>query len=110
MRIHNPLRVENPVRVGNKPQTFRQEWVSPRIKRFRDLWDEIHDAECWTRWKLLTWIARVPNVSCGCRNWVLEYLERNPPRFDDLYEWSVEFHDAVSAKVYPDRPPWDRKT
>ena len=79
------------------------------IVKCHSLWRELHSKQNPTPEWFADWVKRVPNFGCGCRNWLREYIKNNPPTFgEDFYEWTIRLHDAVSAKVHPERGPWDR--
>ena len=69
------------------------------------LWQELHTKQDATPEWFADWVARVPSFGCGCQSWLAEYLVGHPPRYEDFYEWSVECHDAVNAKL--GKPDWD---
>jgi hypothetical protein len=55
-----------------------------------------------TRQAKLAFIAALgPALPCGeCREHTLEYTEEHPPsNASDLFQWSVDFHNAVNEKL-----------
>ena len=75
------------------------------IDACRTLWRELHAEQHATPEWFADWCTRVPSFDCGCQSWLTEYLVGHPPRYDDFYEWGVECHDAVNAKL--GKPDWD---
>ena len=69
------------------------------------LWQELHTKQDATPEWFADWCTRVPSFGCGCQSWLAEYLVGHPPRYEDFYEWGVECHDAVNAKL--GKPDWD---
>lgn len=63
------------------------------------LWEEFHTKKNPDLDWFLGWIARVPNISCGCQDWIRNYIRDNPPRFDDWFTYTWELHNAVNAKL-----------
>lgn len=69
-----------------------------QLDYMRALWVEAHSKQDPTPEWFADWVSRVPSFGCGCKSWLKEYLKTNPVRYDDLYAWSVECHDAVNKK------------
>jgi hypothetical protein len=69
-------------------------------KRWNELHSEQHASPEWIE----DWLERVPEINCGCRLWVKQWIADNPPRYHDWYQWTVELHDAVNAKL--GKPKW----
>lgn len=76
---------------------------SELIDLYHALWLEIHAKQDPTPEWFADWCKRVPKT-CGCDIWLKAYLEKNPPRYDDWFVFSVELHNAVAAKL--DREQW----
>jgi len=70
-----------------------------------EAWKIIHEKEDPTpEWFYNVWVPMIPSGSCGCSQHVNEILMKNPPRYDDWFPWTVEFHNTVNAKL--DRRTW----
>lgn len=94
--------------IEQVPQTQEIRITSKwRVERAKELWRELHSQQDATPEWFADWVKRVPNFGCGCRNWLKEYLQKNPPIYGEgFYEWTVTLHDAVNAKL--GKPIWDR--
>lgn len=73
-----------------------------QLQRLRDHWAELHTKKDATPEWFQRWLNRVPNFGCGCKDKAEAILLLIPPRYDDWFAWSVEFHNAINA----DRRPW----
>ena len=73
---------------------------------YHALWAEIHSETSSTPEFLEEWLRRVPNIECGCQDWLREYVVNNPPRFDDWPRWTWELHNAVNAKLSKQHFSW----
>ena len=76
------------------------------IRLYDDLWIEFHTIRSPNQEWFDDWIVRVPNASCSCRAWILNYIKNHPPQFDgwDVYAWA--FHNAVNAKLGNPQMSW----
>ncbi len=70
-----------------------------QVDLFHALWHELHSKQDPTTVWCEDWCKRVPRVGCGCQTWLADYLLANPPRYDDFFAYSVDLHNAVSAKL-----------
>ena len=68
---------------------------------FHAAWQALHSRRNPTREWLVEWLATLPGCS-SCRSWFRDYLQTNPPRFDDWPAWSWEAHNAANLKL--DKP------
>jgi glycosyltransferase involved in cell wall biosynthesis len=107
MRVKNPIVVPNAVFVGT-PQRFTDRWASPRFKAFHDLWNELHARSNPTKEWFADWVSRVPNITCGCREWLLKYITDHPPEFDNWPRWTFNLHNAVNAKKESQLYTWEQ--
>jgi len=73
--------------------------VEKRHEASRQLWAELHSKQDPTPEWFAGWLARIPRFGCACRKDFEAIIEANPPRYDDLFAWSVEAHNAVNAKL-----------
>jgi hypothetical protein len=73
-------------------------------------WAELHlfglrhegqDSQDW----IDDWAAEIPFDGCPCEEHLYEFLEKNPPTWDSLFEWSVDLHNAVNMRI--GRPTMD---
>lgn len=103
--IENP-NLDDPTRQPSPAQSYSVSFVQPEVnyedyyrEMYHALWLELHSTQdanpAWFEY----WIKRVPNAQCGCQTWLADYLLANPPRYDDFFAYSVELHNAVSAKL-----------
>jgi hypothetical protein len=44
-------------------------------------------------------LSRVPNITCDCRRHASEHIREHPPRWEDYFAWTVEFHNAVNKRL-----------
>jgi hypothetical protein len=53
------------------------------------------------------WIEKIAmSVSCGdCRNSFRTWVKDHPPRWNELFTWTVELHNYVNKKL--GKPEWD---
>lgn len=86
----------------------RGETQERKLALCRALWLEIHTKVNPTPEWFSDWVSRVPNFGCGCRSWLVEYLKKNPPRYDDFPGWGIELHNAVNLKK--GKPIWSPST
>jgi hypothetical protein len=87
---------------------FRVRSPQRNIEVYHALWKEVHNKkqEATPEW-FADWLGRVPSAGCGCRAWLRDYIEKNPPIYGEgFYEYSVFLHDAVNQKR--GKPVWDR--
>lgn len=54
-----------------------------------------HYGEEW----LVDWIESLPFGECPCKKHLEEYLESNPPVWQDLFAWSVHLHNDVNERI-----------
>ena len=75
---------------------------------YHALWAELHSKQDPSPEWFADWVGRVPNVGCGCQDWLREYLRKNPPDFDGFFEWSIDLHNAVNRKL--GKPEYPKNT
>ena len=84
---------------------IRKESQEQRLELCRALWAKLHSEENPTPAWFGDWVGRVPNFGCGCRSWLREWLQKNPPDYDGFSGWAVGLHNAVNRKLgKPDYP------
>ena len=79
--------------------------VTPKItlegSRF---WAELHifalrhEGQDSTDW-LADWAANIPFEGCPCEDHLYDFIEKNPPDWDNFFSWTVDLHNAVNARV-----------
>ena len=99
IRIENPLTRPGVDALPPGPHTFTEVWVSPQIKLFHHLWNELHGKQNPTQEWFDDWLKRIPNIGCDCKAWLLEYLTNNTPQFNDWRDWTWRLHNAVNIKL-----------
>lgn len=69
-------------------------------------WLDVHTREAPTLEWLLGFIDGLPNSQCGCRQWLMDYIVKNTPRFDDWPAWTWSLHNAVNEKLNKSQMSW----
>jgi len=93
--IENPKRKNPPV---VKP-IQRPVDLTPRHSFYHALWAECHTKQDATPDWFADWLNRVPSIGCSCQRDFINYVEANPPDFNDFYKWSVDAHNFVNEKL-----------
>lgn len=69
------------------------------------MWEELHkralipvgDSQTEMKWFLNQWVSQ---MSCGeCKGFLIKYIQNVPIDFGNYFGWSVDFHNAVNAKL-----------
>lgn len=63
-----------------------------------EAWKMLHEKENATPEWFENWKQYIP-IGCGCRTDSNKLLLENPPRFDDWFRWTVEYHNGVNKKL-----------
>ena len=45
------------------------------------------------------WAAANPFEKCPCEEHMYDFIEKNPPDWEEFFEWTVDFHNAVNARI-----------
>jgi glycosyltransferase involved in cell wall biosynthesis len=69
-----------------------------QIRVFHQLWAEWHTKKNPTAEWLKDFLSRVP-IGCDCGDSFSRWIERNSPRFEDWFPYSVEGHNFVNEKL-----------
>lgn len=75
-------------------------------ERGREAWKALHTMKEPNTEKINQWLSLVPSAGCGCADFAVEFIARNPPPFDDrnaFFEWTWRFHDTVDLKTGDER-------
>jgi len=52
----------------------------------------------YTRW-LDEWIKSLPFDGCPCEKHLKEFIHKNPPDWKNFFDWTVDLHNAVNARI-----------
>ena len=105
--VRQYIRVENPAKaLGNTKQEARgvhYRWQFEtkdysHASKYHELWREWHTKEDPTLEWIADWLNRVPK-SCGCGKSFFDWLTKNPPDFQNWFEYSVAGHNFVNRKL-----------
>ena len=75
-------------------------------------WAELHifglrhegqDSKDW----LDDWAANIPFDGCPCEEHLYEFMEKNPPDWDNFFVWTVDLHNAVNTRIGKPTIDWD---
>jgi hypothetical protein len=75
------------------------EAYNPLIAIYHKLWRDTHTKINPTAKWFSGWMNSIPNIKCGCLEWLKDYIASHEPRFDDWPRYSWELHNAVNAKL-----------
>jgi hypothetical protein len=83
----------------------------PEVRRslYRAIWARLHSAINGDKDFVDLVLGTMP-VSCPCKRKADDLLKRFPPRYKsekDWFEWTVEFHNAVSGELLEQKPQID---
>jgi len=45
------------------------------------------------------WKNSLPFGECPCKEHFDKYIQQNPPDFESLFQWGVDFHNAVNRRI-----------
>lgn len=93
----NPLQIAFEVGSIDSSVTLDHSSRAVLLDRFHKGWRDIHTASDQTVARLNQIIATLPSTGCACN--YAEALEAVPVREDDWFNWSVDLHNWVNAKL-----------
>jgi len=93
------------------PKQTHQKANNPEVRRslYRSIWARLHSAINGDKDFVDLVLGTMP-VSCPCKRKADDLLKRFPPRYKsekDWFEWTVEFHNAVSGELLEQKPQID---
>lgn len=62
-------------------------------------WELLHSMKDPSNEKIEAWLNTIPSYGCGCQDFAREYIQKNPPTFDNFFYWTWKFHDEVDIKT-----------
>jgi hypothetical protein len=76
------------------------------FRRQREHWKKLH-TQTFDETTFEAWVRTIPGCPTCQRNFRV-WLEANPPRFDDWWNWTFEAHNAVNAKLGKPEIEWQK--
>ncbi len=67
------------------------------VEKYKELWRQLHTEVSVSN--LDAWEKNLPSKDCECKSFYKQWKAQNPPKADDLFDWTVELHNAVNAKL-----------
>lgn len=91
-------------RAGDEVERKQEEIVPSILIDGPRFWAELHLFALRHRNKNSTgwlndWIASIPFNGCPCKSHLEEFMQENPPDWNDFFSWTIDLHNAVNIRI-----------